>query len=138
VTAALPVVCAALGDPTRWEILTRLGEGPRSASALARELPVSRQAIGKHLEVLREVGLVESEQRGREVVHLAVGAQLGALSRELDRIGRSWTTRLLRIKGLAESPGTEPPEPSEVPGASGGKKPAGRRRPVPDEEGTRS
>ncbi|MEU3448781.1 metalloregulator ArsR/SmtB family transcription factor [Streptomyces thermolilacinus] len=101
---ALPVMCAALGDATRWEILTRLGEGPLSASALARVLPVSRQAIAKHLEVLREVGLVESEQRGREVVHVAVGARLGALARELDRIGRSWENRLLRIKELAERP----------------------------------
>ncbi|WP_399094675.1 ArsR/SmtB family transcription factor [Streptomyces sp. BBFR2] len=101
-TAAPPAICAALGDPTRWEILTRLGQGPKSASALARELPVSRQAIGKHLDVLREVGLVESEQRGREVVHLAVGARLGALARELDRIGRSWESRLLSVKRLAE------------------------------------
>ena len=100
----LPDVCAALGDPTRWEILTRLGGEPMSASALARVLPVSRQAIRKHLEVLREAGLVESEQRGREVVHVALGARLGALARELDRIGRSWETRLLRIKELAERP----------------------------------
>lgn len=103
-TATLPAVCAALGDPTRWEILTRLGEGPMSASALARVLPVSRQAIGKHLDVLRAVGLVESEQRGREVVHLVVGARLNALARELDRIGRSWETRLLRLKERAERP----------------------------------
>ncbi|MBQ1098351.1 winged helix-turn-helix transcriptional regulator [Streptomyces sp. b94] len=101
---ALPDVCAALGDATRWEILTRLGEGPMSASALARILPVSRQAIGKHLEVLREVGLVQSEQRGREVVYVAVGARLGALAHELDRMGRSWETRLSRIKDLAERP----------------------------------
>jgi DNA-binding transcriptional ArsR family regulator len=105
----LPTMCAALGDPTRWEILARLGDGAMSASALARLLPVSRQAIGKHLEVLREVGLVESEQRGREVVHVAVGARLSALARELDRIGRSWETRLLRIKELAERPEPDPP-----------------------------
>lgn len=102
-------VCAALGEPTRWSILTRLGEGPMSASALAKVMPVSRQAIGKHLDVLREVGLVESEQRGREVVYVAVGARLGALARELDRIGRTWETRLLRIKELAENPDAGPP-----------------------------
>ncbi|MFI8488342.1 ArsR/SmtB family transcription factor [Streptomyces rubrogriseus] len=107
---ALPAVCAALGDPTRWEILARLGEAPVSASELARTLPVSRQAIVKHLEVLREVGLVESERRGREVVHVAVGARLGALARELDRIGRSWETRLLRIKTLAEQPEANRPD----------------------------
>jgi DNA-binding transcriptional ArsR family regulator len=104
----LPTMCAALSDPTRWEILTRLGQGAMSASALARVLPVSRQAIGKHLEVLREVGLVEPEQRGREVVYLVVGARLSALATELDRIGRSWERRLLRIKELAEQ---DPPPP---------------------------
>lgn len=102
-------MCAALGDPTRWEILSRLGEGVKSASALARVLPVSRQAIGKHLDVLREVGLVESQQQGREVVYVAVGAQLDALARELDRIARSWETRLLQIKELAERPQPDRP-----------------------------
>jgi DNA-binding transcriptional ArsR family regulator len=105
----LPTMCGALSDPTRWEILTRLGQGEMSASALARVLPVSRQAIGKHLEVLRDVGLVESEQRGREVVYLVVGARLSSLARELDRIGRSWENRLLRIKQLAEQPDQDAP-----------------------------
>lgn len=73
---------------------------------------MSRQAVGKHLEVLREVELVESEQRGREVVHLAVGARLGALAAELDGIGRSWNFRLLRVKELAERPGPDAPEAS--------------------------
>ncbi|MFF2653517.1 ArsR/SmtB family transcription factor [Streptomyces sp. NPDC058045] len=113
--APLPTVCAALGDATRWEILTRLGEGPKSASALARELPVSRQAIVKHLEVLREVGLIESEQRGREIVHLALGTRLGQLARELDRIGHSWETRLRTIKQLAEQPPPTTPNPAEEP-----------------------
>lgn len=103
-TAALPTMCAALGDPTRWDILTRLGRSPMSASALARVLPVTRQAIGKHLEVLAEVGLVTAERQGREVVYVAVGGRLNALARELDRIGRSWDARLQKIKTLAESP----------------------------------
>lgn len=108
----LPVMCAALGDPTRWEILTRLGQGALSASALARVLPVSRQAIGRHLELLREVGLVEPEQRGRQVVYLVVGARLSSLARELDRIGQSWDSRLLGIKQLAEQPDQDrPPRP---------------------------
>lgn len=99
----LPTMCAALGDPTRWDVLTRLGEESLSASALAKVLPVSRQAIGKHLEVLTEVGLVVAERRGREVVYVAVGARLNALARELDRIGKAWDRRLLALKQLAES-----------------------------------
>ena len=108
----LPTMCAALGDPTRWEILTRLGEEALSASALARQLPVSRQAIGKHLETLTEVGLVTAERRGREVVYVAVGARLNALARQLDRIGKSWDRKLLAIKQLAEAP-DDPPTDEE-------------------------
>jgi len=93
---------AALADDTRWGILTRLGEAPASASALARELPVSRQAIVKHLEVLRAAGLVEAEQQGRELVHRAIGGRLSDLARDLDRIARAWDRRLATIKRLAE------------------------------------
>ena len=98
----LTPVFAALGDDTRWAILVRLGEAPASASALARELPVSRQAIVKHLDVLSAAGLVESERQGRELVHRPLGGRLSAVARELERIGKSWETRLARIKRLAE------------------------------------
>ena len=98
----LAPVFAALGDDTRWAILRRLGEGPASASALARELPITRQAIVKHLEVLRAAGLVESEQRGREVVHRALGGRLSDVARQLERIGSAWDARLAAVKRLAE------------------------------------
>ena len=93
---------AALGDDTRWAILSRLGEAPASASALARELPVSRQAIVKHLEVLHGAGLVESERAGRELVFRALGGRLNDVAHELERIGSAWDARLARIKRLAE------------------------------------
>jgi DNA-binding transcriptional ArsR family regulator len=101
-SAAPTEVFAALGDDTRWAILTRLGTAPASASALARELPVSRQAIVKHLEVLRASGLVEAEPRGRELVHRALGDRLSRLARDLDRIAESWDRRLADLKRLAE------------------------------------
>jgi DNA-binding transcriptional ArsR family regulator len=104
VTETLSPVFAALGDETRWQILVRLAERPASASRLAPDLPISRQAIVKHLEVLRTVGLVEVEQRGREMVYSPVGARLSRLARELERIGRDWDARLLQIKALAEQP----------------------------------
>jgi len=102
VTQTLTPVFSALGDDTRWSILSRLGEAPASASALARELPISRQAIVKHLEVLRAAGLVESEQRGRELVHRAIGGRLNEVARELEQIGQVWDARLQTIKRLAE------------------------------------
>ena len=93
---------AALADDTRWNVLVRLGQEPASASTLARELPVSRQSIVKHLEVLAGAGLVVSRRRGREVVHVAVGERLSSLGRDLERIGRGWDDRLTALKETAE------------------------------------
>jgi DNA-binding transcriptional ArsR family regulator len=103
VTASLAPVFAALADDTRWAILARLGQAPASASALAREFPISRQAIVKHLEVLKASALVETEQRGRELVHRAVGGRLNDVAHELERIAESWDLRLAQIKRLAEA-----------------------------------
>ena len=103
-TATLSPVFAALADDTRWGILARLGERPASASALAGELPVSRQAIVKHLDVLEAAGLVESEPRGREIVHRALGSRLSSVARELDALAAAWDRRLALVKELAERP----------------------------------
>lgn len=102
-TATLVPVFAALGDETRWSILSALGEGEASASALASRLPVSRQAIAKHLAVLQEVGLVEPVRAGREVRFRVIGAHLSATARRLDAIGTEWDRRLAAIKRVAES-----------------------------------
>jgi DNA-binding transcriptional ArsR family regulator len=102
-TEALVPVFAALGDETRWSILEALGEGDASASALAGRLPVSRQAIAKHLALLQDVGLVESVQVGRELRFRVLGAELAATARRLDAIGARWERRLAAIKEIAES-----------------------------------
>ena len=98
----LAPVCAALGDETRWTILSALGEGNASASALAGHLPVSRQAIAKHLAVLQEVGLVEPVRVGREVQYRVLGSQLSDVAHRLDAIGAEWDRRLAAIKEIAE------------------------------------
>ena len=74
-TRTLVPVFAALGDETRWSILAALGEGDASASALAGRLPVTRQAIAKHLAVLQEAGLVEPVRVGREVQYRVLGSR---------------------------------------------------------------
>ncbi|QUW19050.1 metalloregulator ArsR/SmtB family transcription factor [Agrococcus sp. Marseille-Q4369] len=94
---------AALADDTRWAILELLGSRARSASELAEELPVSRQAIAKHLAVLEAAGLVESTREGRSVRHRAIGATLSALADRLDAIGRQWESRLDRVARMAEA-----------------------------------
>lgn len=101
-STALVSVFAALGDETRWTILTALGAGDASASALAERLPVTRQAIAKHLAVLHEVGLVEPVRFGRELRYRVLGAQLSATAKKLDRIGAEWDRRLAAIKEIAE------------------------------------
>ena len=102
-TDTLVATFAALGDPTRWAVLSALGSGDASASALAGRLPVSRQAIAKHLSVLEAVGVVESFQVGREVRYRALGSSLSSVARELDRVGALWESRLAAIKEIAES-----------------------------------
>ena len=100
--ATLVPVFAALGDETRWCILSALGEGDASASTLAGRLPVSRQAIAKHLAVLEDVGVVESIRVGREVQYRVIGSQLSTTARRLDAIGAEWDRRLAAIKQIAE------------------------------------
>jgi DNA-binding transcriptional ArsR family regulator len=102
-TSTLVPVFAALGDETRWSILVALGEGDASASALAGRLPVTRQAIAKHLAVLEEVGLVESFRVGRELRYRVLGSQLSETARSLDLLGAEWDRRLAAIKQIAES-----------------------------------
>ncbi|GAA1781163.1 ArsR/SmtB family transcription factor [Agromyces lapidis] len=101
-TATLVPVFAALGDETRWSILAALGEGDASASALAERLPVTRQAIAKHLAVLAEVGVVEPVRVGREVRYRVLGSELSATAARLDAVGREWERRLAAIKEIAE------------------------------------
>lgn len=102
--ASLPTVFAALGDDTRWSILVRLGSAPASASALTRELPISRQAVARHLEVLRAAGLVEAERYGRELRYRALGARVSDAARSLEQLAGRWDARLADIKAAAEAP----------------------------------
>lgn len=102
VPEAVVAMCSALGDETRWHILTVFGEGDASASALARRLPVTRQSIAKHLSILHEAGLVETVQVGREVRYRVLGAELSATARRLDAIGAERDRRLAGIKRIAK------------------------------------
>jgi DNA-binding transcriptional ArsR family regulator len=101
-TSTLVPVLAALADETRWSILAALGEGEASASTLATRLPVTRQAIAKHLAVLHEVGLVEPVPVGREVRYRVLGSELSRTARALDAIGAEWDRKLAAIKRIAE------------------------------------
>lgn len=71
-------------------------------AALAGRLPVTRQAIARHLAVLQEVGLVDSVRVGRELRYRVIGSRLSDTARRLDRIGDEWDRRLTAIKRIAE------------------------------------
>lgn len=90
---------AALADPTRRAVFERLNsEGPASASKLALELPVSRQAIAKHLSLLDSVGLVDRAEEGRQVVYSARVAPLNDVASWLEAVGDQWDQRLERLR----------------------------------------
>ena len=94
---------AALGDPTRLQVVSRLSaRGPQSISELAEEASVTRQAVTKHLNVLADAGLVRGFRRGREHVWELRPDQLEEARRVLDLISRRWDEALERLRALVE------------------------------------
>lgn len=90
---------AALADPTRRRVFERLSErGPASASKLAAELPITRQAIAKHLALLDEAGLVERVRHGREVQYRVRPEALEDVTSWVARVGARWEERLEKLK----------------------------------------
>jgi DNA-binding transcriptional ArsR family regulator len=95
---------SAIGDPTRRRLLDLLlAEGESTATSLSERLPVSRQAVSKHLAVLDRVGLVRGATAGRERRYLVDAGQLGRAVAQLAAVGTAWDGRLRRIKELAET-----------------------------------
>lgn len=99
---------AAVADPTRRRLLSDLlARGEATATTLAAELPVTRQAVTKQLAVLDRVGLVEGRRRGREVRYSVRPEQLDAATRSLAQVAEEWDQRLASIKRIAESAARE-------------------------------
>ena len=93
----------ALGDPTRRHIVESLSHGEASATQLAADLPVTRQAVSKHLTALREAGLVESRRQGRETLYRVNADPLDAAAAWIVRVGGQWDARLERLRTLVAS-----------------------------------
>lgn len=97
-------VFSALADPTRRAVLYRLmRSGEQSASSLADDFPVSRQAVIKHLVALDRARLVTSRKVGREMLFRARAEQLAATGEAMRAIGASWDTTLAELKRVAET-----------------------------------
>ena len=96
---------AALGDRTRLTLVTRLSSGgPASIADLTEGMPVTRQAVTKHLQVLADAGLTRSHRRGRERVWQLEPARLEAARRWLDDLSAQWDSSLSRLKAMVEAP----------------------------------
>jgi DNA-binding transcriptional ArsR family regulator len=95
---------SAIGDPTRRRMLDLLlVDGGGTASSLSERLPVTRQAVAKHLGVLDRVGLVHVTPVGRERRYQVDEAQLARAVAQLAAVGAAWDARLRRIKQIAEA-----------------------------------
>lgn len=94
---------AALGDPTRLALVTKLGDGSRqSISRLASGSKLTRQAVTKHLRVLESAGLVRSTERGRERLFELAPQHLADAQAFLATISRQWDEALARLKAFVE------------------------------------
>jgi DNA-binding transcriptional ArsR family regulator len=94
----------ALADPTRRHLLQQLVKGgPDTATRLSNGLPVTRQAVVKHLQALVDAGLAAPERRGREVRYRATPEPLAAAVSWLVDAGARWDRRLTRLEEAART-----------------------------------
>lgn len=90
-TVEVDQVFTALADATRRHLLERLARrGAASASSVAHDLPISRQAIAKHLQILEGAGLVSRVRQGKQVCFQVEPHQLAATGRWLQRFAERW------------------------------------------------
>jgi DNA-binding transcriptional ArsR family regulator len=107
---------SAIGDPTRRQVLDLLlTVGSGTSTSLSERLPVSRQAVAKHLAVLVRVGLVQGETAGRERRYRIDDEQFARAVAQLNAVSTAWDGRLRRIKRLAETLQDERGRPSPRP-----------------------
>src|SRR5581483_12421616 len=104
VTAIDDELWSAVGDPMRRRMLDLLlSDGGGTATTLSEQLPVTRQAVAKHLALLDRVGLVHMSPSGRERLYEVDEAQLARAVAQLSTVGATWDARLRRIKQIAEA-----------------------------------
>jgi DNA-binding transcriptional ArsR family regulator len=104
VASVVDGVLSALADPTRRRLLDAIvARGRATATDLAAELPISRQAVVKHLSVLHEAGLVIGGRRGREVRYSVRPDRLDLTARWLAGMAADWDRRLAMLRRVAET-----------------------------------
>jgi DNA-binding transcriptional ArsR family regulator len=91
-------VFGALSDPTRRRLLAAIADRPEAtATELAADLPISRQAVIKHLSALADAGLLGRERSGREVHYRVTPAPLSEAVSWMAEVGGRWDDRLAAL-----------------------------------------
>jgi DNA-binding transcriptional ArsR family regulator len=100
---SVAVLCAALGDPTRAELVERLATGPASLSELAAPYAMTLTAVSKHVAVLVDAGWVERRKQGRVVTCRLRPEPLGELESWLTDRRTFWTSAIERLGSAIDS-----------------------------------
>jgi DNA-binding transcriptional ArsR family regulator len=90
-------VFGALADPTRRRLLSSLAQQPATATDLAHDLPISRQAVVKHLTALSDAGLLERERSGRDVHYRFTPEPLSEAASWMAAVSGQWDDRLATL-----------------------------------------
>ena len=99
------VIFTALADATRRRVISALSErGPSTATGLAANLPVTRQAVTKHLAALAEAGLVTATRRGREKLYQISPRPLTSAVSWMADLGARWDVRLAALRDHVAAP----------------------------------
>jgi DNA-binding transcriptional ArsR family regulator len=121
---------SAIAEPSRRQILdVLLTRGEATPTSLAAELPLTRQAVAKHLNVLSRMGMVESARHGREVRYRVRPEQIDAAATALAEVAARWEKRLATIKAMAEAAHRSQGSTIEAPGHQ--RPPVHREKPHP-------
>jgi len=109
-------VFGALADPNRRYVLEALAQRETAtATELAAEMPVTRQAVAKHLAALNEAGLVESRREGRETRYELTPGPLASAMDWMASVGADWDSRLARLNKHLDSRAVDAPERATQP-----------------------
>lgn len=90
---------SALGDSTRWSIVSILSAQPSSVAEIAQQLPVTRPAVSQHLQVLKGMGLVTLRHVGTRNIYQLDPGGFATLRNQLDSL---WQIALEQFKRTAE------------------------------------
>jgi DNA-binding transcriptional ArsR family regulator len=101
---AAGAVFGALAEPMRRQLLQTIARSPSTATELASALPISRQAVSKHLHSLSEAGLLERERSGRDIRYRVTPAPLSEAMSWMAAVGGQWDERLARLQRALGDP----------------------------------